>query len=568
MRPFKICSLRSAFGLSSGPRLYRCISITTSSGISSRRRKITTKSTSTSSIATMETIINNSRQLSSLSYTNCKTRIVSLKELDLPETASDEEYREIYHRYIQSAETNTNAALLRDAVESIRHGLAPPVAFPTETVYGLGADATNEAAIQGIFAAKGRPSDNPLIVHAASVAHLERLTGERLPEIYRSLAQRFWPGPLTILLPVPQHSQSPSSRPRFAKNVHPGQSTIGFRIPSSKYARFFIAATDRPIAGPSANSSGKPSPTTAQHVFDDLKGKINFILDAGHCDVGVESTVVDGLHDPPLILRPGGVSLAEFVAHGREQGNRFAYTAIGYKRHKRTGTPGQQQSLSPSPNSASPSASTSSSTTSTASASSPAQQQQDTTNHYLLNDDDDTEAPRAPGMKYRHYAPKGRLILFSEPAVRAGKVQTKFDELLAETTTAAAQETGQKNINIGIISCHWASFAGLAGLSSSTAPVPAQVSNTIYAPLTSMATLTETKNNLKITVYDVRIGSDIKDLAHSLFGVLRLFDDLDCRFIFAETVQQQSGSGSSSTTRDIQDAVIDRIEKAAAERVD
>ncbi|KAG9777791.1 hypothetical protein KCU88_g4456, partial [Aureobasidium melanogenum] len=522
----------------------------------------------------MDTIINDSRRLSSLPYTNCKTRIVSLKELDLPETASDEEYREIYHRYIQSAETNANAALLRDAVESIRHGLAPPVAFPTETVYGLGADATNEAAIQGIFAAKGRPSDNPLIVHAASVAHLERLTGEPLPEIYRSLAQRFWPGPLTILLPVPQRPRS-----QFAKNVHPGQSTIGFRIPSSKYARFFIAATDRPIAGPSANSSGKPSPTTAQHVFDDLKGKINFILDAGHCDVGVESTVVDGLHDPPLILRPGGVSLAEFVAHGREQGNRFAYTAIEYKRHKRTSTPGQQQSLSPSPNSASTSASTSSSTTSTASASSRAQQQQqqDTTNQYLLNNeyDDDTEAPRAPGMKYRHYAPKGRLILFSEPAVRAGKVQTKFDELLAETTTAAAQETGEKNINIGIISCHWAPFAGLEGLSSSS-PAPAQsqssagsvVSNSIYAPLTSMATLAEINNNLKVTVYDVRIGSDIKDLAHSLFGVLRLFDDLDCRFIFAETVQQQSGSGSSSTTRDIQDAVIDRIEKAAAERVD
>ncbi|KAL2404084.1 Threonylcarbamoyl-AMP synthase [Exophiala dermatitidis] len=533
----------------------------------------------------METIINNSRQLSSLPYTNCKTRIVSLKELDLPETASDEEYRQIYHRYIQSAETNTNAALLRDAVESIRHGLAPPVAFPTETVYGLGADATSEAAIAGIFAAKGRPSDNPLIVHAASVAHLERLTGQPLPEIYRGLAKRFWPGPLTILLPVPERPKS-----QFAKNVHPGQSTIGFRIPSSKYARFFIAAADRPIAGPSANSSGKPSPTTAQHVFDDLKGKINFILDAGHCDVGVESTVVDGLHDPPLILRPGGVSQAEFVAHGREQGNRFAYTAIGYKRHKTNTstpstpvTPGQQQSSSPP----SPSASASASST-TSSASAPTQQQ-DTPNHYLLNNDDDTEAPRAPGMKYRHYAPKGRLILFSEPAIRAGKVQTKFDELLAQTTTAA-QETDDKTINVGIISCHWAPFAGLAGLSSPS-PAPAEfptvVSSCIYAPLTSMATLTET-NNLKVTVYDVRIGSDIKDLAHSLFGVLRLFDDLDCRFILAETVQQQQqwsdsrdgiqgGSGgnggndatsTTSSTRDIVDAVVDRIEKAAAERVD
>lgn len=538
----------------------------------------------------MEEILNNRQHLASMPYTNCETRIVSLKELDLPETATEDEYRRIYLDYIQSASTNRNASLLRDAIESIRHGIAPPVAFPTETVYGLGADATNEAAISGIFAAKGRPSDNPLIVHAASVAHLERLTGEALPEIYRALAQRFWPGPLTILLPVPKIS-------RFARNVHPGQQTIGFRIPSSKYARFFIAAADRPIAGPSANSSGKPSPTTAQHVFDDLQGKINFILDAGHCDVGVESTVVDGLHDPPLILRPGGVSQSECIAHGRELGNAFANTAIGYKRHETT-----------------------SRSTSTS------QDKDKDTNKYVVDDVDAAAAPRAPGMKYRHYAPRGRLVLFSEAAVAAGKVEEKFDELVGVFLASQGESNDRPNgsskpgLNVGIISCHWPAFAGLPVSASGSPPSPSSslVSGSLYAPITSVATYTPStersssssassssepnrQNQGQVTLYNVYIGPAITDLAHSLFGVLRLFDDLDCHFIFAETVRR-GGAGASgledqegvivngraegdanqqkqqqqrhhhdlteSTTRDIEDAVIDRIEKAAAERVD
>jgi len=481
-------------------------------------------------------------------YTNCSTRIVSLRDLDLPEQASDDDYRRIYQEY--TARPDPNAALLRDAIESIKHGLAPPVAFPTETVYGLGADATNEPAISGIFAAKGRPSDNPLIVHVSSVAHLERLTGEPLPKIYRSLTQKFWPGPLTILLGIPKDSV-------FAKNVHPAQSTIGFRIPSSKYARFFIAATDRPIAGPSANSSGKPSPTTARHVLDDLQGKITFILDGGPCDVGVESTVVDGLHDPPLILRPGGVSQSELVAHGTAVGNSFAHTAIGYKRHGTT-----------------PTSSTASSLPSIDPSSDPAHPNYEA---------DTNGAPRAPGMKYRHYSPEGRLILFSEKAVSAGKVRSKLDEIIQQSGDVPCEE-GINVLKVGIISCHWAAFAGLPVSPSKTNDVHPQLENSFYAPMTSVATYAGLDNgsNIKsrVTLYNIHVGSEITSLAHSLFGVLRLFDDLECAVILAETVKRASSSAASSPTldigsdvqrgrvRDIEDAVIDRIEKAAAERVD
>jgi len=477
----------------------------------------------------MDTIIANRQHLSSLPYTHCHTRIISLADLQIPEHASDDEYRRIYRMYTQQSST-PNARLLRDAIESIKYGISPPVAFPTETVYGLGADATNEPAISGIFAAKGRPTDNPLIVHVSSVSHLERLTGEPLPEIYRPLAQKFWPGPLTILLPVPRNSV-------FAKNVHPAQSTIGFRIPSSKYARFFIAATDRPIAGPSANSSGKPSPTKAQHVLDDLRGKINFILDGGPCDVGVESTVVDGLHDPPLILRPGGVSQSELIAHGREHGNAFADTAIGYKRHE------------VSSGAASPASGSGLNVSFT---------------------EDMNGAPRAPGMKYRHYAPNGRLILFSQEAVSAGKVQSK----LAKILESASLDMGER-VKVGIISCHWPAFAGLPASPVQDNSVPPALADSAYEPIISVGSYSDGSIS-GVTLYNVQIGPEIADLGHSLFGVLRLFDELGCSFIFAETVRRSEALASSTATpgsqqsqvRDLEDAVIDRIEKAAAERVD
>ncbi|KIW14416.1 Sua5/YciO/YrdC/YwlC family tRNA threonylcarbamoyl adenosine modification protein [Exophiala spinifera] len=485
----------------------------------------------------MDTIMESRAHLSTLPYTNCTTRIVSLLDVPIPEHATDDEHRDIYHRYTRDMSV-PNARMLRDAVQSIKHGISPPVAFPTETVYGLGADATNEPATSGIFAAKGRPSDNPLIVHVSSVAHLERITGERLPEIYGSLVKEFWPGPLTILLPVPQNGV-------FAPNVHPAQNTIGFRIPSSKFARFFIAATDRPIAGPSANSSGKPSPTTARHVLDDLRGKINFILDGGPCDVGVESTVVDGLHDPPLILRPGGVSLSDLIAHGRGCGNNFANTAIGYKRRE----------VRP--------ASSGLATPASASSSEP-----------ISYVEDVTGAPRAPGMKYRHYAPNGRLILFSEEAVVEGKVESKLLELLE--SAPAENNSGGGSVKVGVISCHWPAFAGLSISPAENGVVaPPALSGSVFEPITSIGRYT-IHTNVNVTLYNVHIGPKTTDLGHSLFGVLRLFDELGCALILAETVRRtdegqdasEQGNRPSSKIRDIEDAVIDRIEKAAAERVE
>lgn len=494
-----------------------------------------------------------SQQWAAQPYANCFTRIVDLRALDIPEAASDEEYRRIYAQYTQGSKISKNAELLRDAIESIKYGISPPVAFPTETVYGLGADATNAPSISGIFAAKGRPSDNPLIVHVSSIAQLESLTGSALPKIYQSLAAKFWPGPLTILLPVGKDS-------KFAKNVHPGQETIGFRIPSSKYARFFIAATNKPIAGPSANSSGKPSPTTARHVLDDLEGKINFVLDGGPCKVGVESTVVDGLHDPPLILRPGGVSQAELIAHGREFGNKFADTAIGYKRHDAATSLSTSSTSSPSPL---PNGSSESLTSN---------------NIYV---EDINGAPRAPGMKYRHYAPKGHMILFSPTSVENHRVKAKFHEICNSQGSSTANKA---TIRIGFISCHWPSFAGINDQLSLTPlnsrereEVPSAIAESRYASITSISagTVSGTSNDTKVILYDVHLGQDISVLAQALFGVLRLFDDLGCDYIFAETVRRSDGFEGDQATgpkgqmkQDLEDAVIDRIEKAAEQRIE
>lgn len=173
------------------------------------------------------------------------------------------------------------------------------VAFPTETVYGLGADATSSQAIRGIYQAKGRPSDNPLIVHIAQRSQLMELT-THVPPKAQQLMDQFWPGPLTIILNVKRQAVAPE--------VTAGLSTIAIRMPDHAIALNLIAQAGRPIAAPSANTSGKPSPTTAQHVMDDLAGKIAAIVDGGETGVGLESTVIDLTSDVPTILRPGGVS--------------------------------------------------------------------------------------------------------------------------------------------------------------------------------------------------------------------------------------------------------------------
>lgn len=189
-----------------------------------------------------------------------------------------------------------NNHALKEAAEMIRNGEA--VAFPTETVYGLGADATNEVAVAKIFQAKGRPQDNPLIAHVANKDQLKRLV-DNLPDYVEQLMAAFSPGPITYVLP---------SNGVCAGNVTAGLSTIGVRIPNHPIARQLLEIADVPVAAPSANLSGKPSPTTADHVWEDLSGRIAGLVDGGPTGVGVESTVIDCTGDIPLILRPGGIT--------------------------------------------------------------------------------------------------------------------------------------------------------------------------------------------------------------------------------------------------------------------
>lgn len=183
------------------------------------------------------------------------------------------------------------------AVEKLIQGEI--VAFPTETVYGLGAIATNEQAVAKIFEAKGRPSDNPLIVHVGEAHHILKHVKE-IPQKANDCIETFWPGPLTVIL-----NAIPDT---FAPNVTAGLSTVGLRMPDHPIALELLRRLGQPVAAPSANRSGKPSPTTALHVEKDLQGRIPLILDGGATGIGLESTVVDFTVDPPVILRPGGVT--------------------------------------------------------------------------------------------------------------------------------------------------------------------------------------------------------------------------------------------------------------------
>lgn len=192
---------------------------------------------------------------------------------------------------------SANDAGIERAAQIIRSGGL--VAFPTETVYGLGADALNEDAVRKIFIAKERPFDDPLIVH---IAHVQQLTllARHIPARVWGLVKKFWPGPLTLVLPKTEKVPS----------VTTGElDTVAVRMPSHPVARKLIERSGCPIAAPSANRFGRPSPTTAQHVLEDLDGRIDLVLDGGPTPIGVESTVLDLTQEPPMILRPGGVTL-------------------------------------------------------------------------------------------------------------------------------------------------------------------------------------------------------------------------------------------------------------------
>jgi len=270
------------------------------------------------------------------------------------------------------------------------------VAFPTETVYGLGADATNVTAVGKVYAAKGRPSDNPLIVTVADADMVGQYA--TITPLAAKLMQAFWPGPLTIILNI-----LPG---RLSMKVTGGLQTAAFRNPDNALTRKLIATAGVPIVGPSANTSGKPSPTTADHVLHDLDGKIVGVLDDGPTQVGVESAIIDLTVTPPAILRPGAIGPDELEP------------LIGHV---------------------------------------------DTAAHHVGQN----EAPKAPGMKYKHYAPAAQVVVVDDPAQFSAAVawakQTgqvfgllATDAILAQYPTIPSYSLG-KNVQ----SAAHALFAGL-----------------------------------------------------------------------------------------------------------
>ncbi len=314
------------------------------------------------------------------------------------------------------------------------------VAFPTETVYGLGADATNEAAVKKVYQAKGRPSDNPLIVHVAQLKTVFEYV-DNFPENAQEIVRKFWPGPLTIILPVKKDRLSPF--------VTGGLSTAAFRMPNNEITLRFINKVGVPLVGPSANTSGRPSPTTAQHVFHDLKGKIAGIIDGGAAEVGIESTVLDFTEKTPIILRPGAITHAQIEAViGKVQVDKHLVEA--------------------------------------------------------------SETPKAPGMKYKHYAPD---------------VEVQMIDATKQNWQAAIEWAHGKKLAVGVLA-----------------------SKTIVTKYQSEV----------VAVYTLTEHNQIEEAMHTLFSGLRKLDEhqpaLD--ILFVETFAEQG----------LAIAYMNRLKKAAGQK--
>ena len=318
------------------------------------------------------------------------------------------------------------------------------VAFPTETVYGLGADALNEEAAAKIYAAKGRPSDNPLIVHICSLDQVAEIARD-IPECAWKLMKRFWPGPLTVIL---------KKKPVVPDGTTGGLGTVAIRMPSHPVAAALIRVSGRMIAAPSANRSGRPSPTTAAHVYEDMKGRIPLILDGGAVQIGIESTIVDMTGDSPVILRPGYIT-PEMMEE-----------VIGSV----TVDPAVSGRVKP------------------------------------VN-----IVARAPGMKYRHYAPKGQLILVEGAGSR-----------VVEEINRLASHRNREGYRVGIIATE--------------------------------ETFSSYKTGIRRSIGK---RSDPETVAAGLYRILREFDDLDCQYIYSESFFEE-GLG---------DAVMNRMLKAAGYRL-
>jgi len=328
------------------------------------------------------------------------------------------------------------------AAEYLRMGKL--VAFPTETVYGLGANALDSGAAKKIYEAKGRPSDNPLIVHIAEVSDMEKLA-ENIPAVAYKLAKVFWPGPLTLIL---------KKKECVPSNTTGGLDTVAIRLPANKIARDLIAHAGVFVAAPSANISGKPSPTKAEHVINDLDGKIDMILDGGKATLGLESTIVDLTGEIPMILRPGCITKA------------MLSNIIGSIEYD------------------------------------PA---------ILEKKPSKDMIPKAPGMKYRHYAPEGSLTIY------VGDTSAVIDAI-----NKKAKEKYDNGNSVGIIATE------------------------------------ETKEFYRYGIVKT-IGSrkDEATIAAGLYDILRVFDELHTQYIYTESFAENS----------LGQAIMNRLLKAAGYRM-
>ncbi len=335
---------------------------------------------------------------------------------------------------------NSMEAIMKEAGALIKAGAL--VAFPTETVYGLGANALDEEASAKIYAAKGRPSDNPLIIHIADMESLEKIT-EKVPKAARVLAEKFWPGPLTMVMKKSEI---------VPKGTTGGLDTVAVRMPDHKIALELIRQGGGYVAAPSANTSGRPSPTLAEHVAEDMNGIIPMIIDGGAVGIGIESTIVDLTEEIPVILRPGFIT------------KEMLEEAVG------------RVDIDPG----------------------------------LLGDDVKTP-PKAPGMRYRHYAPKAELTI-----VEGG------EEKVVEAINRMAGECQAQGISVGII-----------GTDETVGRYPAGL-------VKSMGT-----------------RSDELSIANHLYRILREFDASDVQVIYSESFDE-GAMGS---------AIMNRLLKAAGHKV-
>lgn len=344
---------------------------------------------------------------------------------------------------IEKVSPEEKAAALKKAGEIIREGGL--VAFPTETVYGLGADALNAEASAKIYAAKGRPSDNPLIVHIHDVDQVYEIASE-VPEAAKKVMEKFWPGPLTVIL---------NKKSCVPDGTTGGLKTVAIRMPSHPLARDFIRESGRMIAAPSANTSGRPSPTLASHVYEDMQGRIPLILDGGAVGIGIESTIIDMSTDTPTILRPGYITKDMLEEVLPKVNIDPAVTGRTMKKNV---------------------------------------------------------VAKAPGMKYRHYAPKADLTIIEGPLEKVVKEINK-----------RAKEKFEAGYKVGVIGTE--------------------------------ETVADYKSG---DVKCIGTRADESTIAANLFRILREFDDDQVDYIYSESFDT-AGIGS---------AIMNRLLKAAGHHIE